>query len=66
MLEYEFLRSLFEFLIVPKNNKKHWIDSYSWQMVEFMHQEMLRATKKEMVVTQYVILSYDKVFTFDN
>jgi hypothetical protein len=37
MLEYEFLRSLFEFLTIPKNNKKkHWIDSYSWQMVDFM------------------------------
>jgi len=36
MLEYEFLRSLSEFLIVPRNNKKHWINSSSWQMVEFM------------------------------
>jgi hypothetical protein len=66
MLEYEFLRSLFEFVAIPINNQKHWIDSYSWQMVEFMCQEMLRATKKEMVVTQYVVLSYDKVFTLDN
>jgi hypothetical protein len=23
MLEYEYLKSLFEFLVVPKNNKKH-------------------------------------------
>jgi hypothetical protein len=66
MLEYAFLKSLFDFLTIPRNNKKHWIDSYSWQMVEFMCQEMLRATKKEMVVTQYVAFSYDKVFTLDN
>jgi len=37
MLEYEFLRSLFEFFNnSKKQQKKHWIDSYSWQIVDFM------------------------------
>jgi hypothetical protein len=34
-------------------------------MTKFMHQEVLRATEKAMVATQYVALSYE-VFTLDN
>jgi hypothetical protein len=49
MLEYEFLRPLFEFLVVPRNCKKHWINNFGWQMVEFMNQEVVRATIKVVV-----------------
>jgi hypothetical protein len=31
-----------------------------------MDQEMLKATKKAMVIAQFVVLSYDEVFTLDN
>lgn len=66
MLEYEFLRSLFEFLVVPRNFKKHWNDNFGWQMAEFINQDMLRAIVKVVVVAQYVALSYDEVSTLDN
>lgn len=26
MLEYEYRKSQLEFLVIPKNNKKHWIN----------------------------------------
>jgi hypothetical protein len=32
MLEYEAMGPLFEFLIIPKNNKKHWTDNFGWTM----------------------------------
>jgi hypothetical protein len=66
MLEYEFLRSLFEFLVIPRNCKKHWIDNSGWQMAKFMNQDVLRTTIKVVVTTQYVTLNYDEVFTLDN
>ncbi len=35
-------------------------------MVEFMHYEVMRATKAIMGVVQYVALNCDEVFTIDN
>jgi hypothetical protein len=32
-------------------------------MVEFMHQEVIRATRAIMGVVQYVALNYDEVYT---
>jgi hypothetical protein len=45
MQEYEAIKQLYELLVVPKNNKKHWSDNFGWAMEEFMHQEVMRATK---------------------
>jgi hypothetical protein len=56
MLEYEALRPLFQFLQMPKNNKKHWSDNFSWTMVKFMHQDVLRETKAIVGATCYVAL----------
>jgi len=41
MLEYDAMRPMYEFLIVPKTSKKHWSDNSRWTIVEFMHQEVL-------------------------
>jgi hypothetical protein len=35
-------------------------------MVKFMHQKVLRATKKVVVAVQYVAISCDEVSTLDN
>jgi hypothetical protein len=35
-------------------------------MAEFMHQQVMRATKATMGVVLYVVLSCDEVFTVDN
>ncbi len=56
MLEYEALRPLFQFLQVPKNNKKHRNDNFGWTMVKFMHQEFLRETTGTKGATCYVAL----------
>ncbi len=66
MLKYESLMSLFEFLVVPKNNKTHYNDSSRWTMAKFMHQVVMRATKVIGQVAYYVALSYDKVSTVNN
>jgi hypothetical protein len=66
MLEYESLRPLFEFLPVPRNNKKHWNNSYDWTMVEFMHQVVMRATRATIQAANYISLSCDEVSTVDN
>jgi hypothetical protein len=50
MQKYEAIRPLYEFLAMPKNSKKCWSDSSSWTMVEFMHHEVMRATKVAMEV----------------
>jgi hypothetical protein len=63
MQEYEAIRPLSEFLAMPKYSKKHWNDSSSWTMVEFMHYEVMKATKVAMEVVCYVVLSCDDVFT---
>jgi hypothetical protein len=39
------MKPLFEFLTIPKNNKKHWINNFGWTMVGFMHQKVMRATR---------------------
>jgi hypothetical protein len=45
MLKYEVVKSLFKFMQVPKNNKKHESDNSSWTMAKFMFQEVLKVTK---------------------
>ncbi len=65
MLEYEALKPLYDFLVIPKNNKKHWSDNFRWTMVKFMHQEVVWATKVVIGVVWYVALSRDEGFTFD-
>jgi hypothetical protein len=57
---------LFEFLVVPKNNKKHWTDNFGYTMVEFMYQEVMREIRVAMEATHYVAFNYDEVFTVDN
>jgi hypothetical protein len=61
MLEYESLRLLFEFLAMPKNNKKHWSDSFSWTMAEFMHQVVMKAIRAKVQAAHHVVLNCDKV-----
>jgi len=63
MLEYELLKPLFEFLVAVK---KHRSDNSSWTMAKFMHQVVMRATKATILVTHYIVLSCDEVFTIDN
>jgi hypothetical protein len=41
MLKYVAMKPIFEFLVVPKTNKKHWSDNFEWTIVEFMHHEVL-------------------------
>jgi hypothetical protein len=57
MLEYESLKLFFEFLAVPKNNKKHWSDSYGWTMPKFIHQTLMKATRVVVQVAHYVLSS---------
>jgi hypothetical protein len=66
MLEYEYLKPLFEFLVVRKNNKKHWSDSFGWTMAEFMHQLVMKATRVIIQAAHYITLSYDEVSIVDN
>jgi hypothetical protein len=47
---------------VLKNSKKHWSDNFSWTMVEFMHQEVLKVIR----ATCYVAFSCDEVSIVDN
>lgn len=35
----------FKFMQVPKNIEKHWNDNSNWTVAEFMHQEVIRATR---------------------
>jgi hypothetical protein len=39
------MKMLFEFLAIPRNRRKHWTNTSSWQMVEFMHQQMMVISK---------------------
>jgi hypothetical protein len=65
MLEYESLKPLFEFLVMPKNNKKHW-SGIGMTIVEFLHQVVMRATRVGVQTPHYIVLSYDEVSTVDN
>jgi len=38
MFEYESMRVLFEFLVVPINNNKHWSNIWLVDLAKFMHQ----------------------------
>lgn len=37
MLEYEAIKPLYEFLVVPTTNKKHWSDNSRWTIAKFIH-----------------------------
>jgi hypothetical protein len=66
MLEYESLKLLFEFLAVPKNNKKNWSDSYGWTMEKFIHQVVMKAIRVTIQVAHYIALNCDEILTIDN
>jgi len=66
MLECESLRPLFEFLVVPKNNKKHWSDTFSWTMVEFMRQVVMKAIRAAIQASHYIALHCDEVSIIHN
>jgi hypothetical protein len=66
MLEYESLKPLFEFLAMPKNNKKHWSDIFGWTITKFMHQVVMRVTRVVVQVAHYIALRYDEVSTINN
>jgi hypothetical protein len=66
MLEYESLKSLFEFLVMPKNNKKHYSDSFNWTMEKFMHQVVMKVIRVIIQVAHYVAPNYDEVSIVDN
>jgi hypothetical protein len=62
MQKYEVIRSLYEFLAIPKNSNKHLgSDNFGWTMVEFMHQHVMEAIRATMGVVWYIFLSYDEV-----
>ncbi len=66
MFEYECMRVLFKFLAIPRNNKKHLTNTFSWQMAEFMHQQLMVTTRATITTTWYVSINYDEVSTLDN
>jgi hypothetical protein len=67
MQKYEAIRPFYEFLALPKNNKKHLgNNNFGWTMVEFMHQDVMEATRATMGAIWYVVLSYDEVPIVDN
>jgi hypothetical protein len=66
MLEYESLKSLFEFLVMPKNNKKHYSDSFNWTMAKFIHQVVMKVIRVVIQVAHYVAPNYDEVSIVDN
>ncbi len=57
--EYETIRPMYEFLVMPKNGKKHWSDSSGWIMAKFMHQEVMKAIRTVVGGAQYVVISCD-------
>jgi hypothetical protein len=66
MQEYEAIKPLYEVLAILKNSKKHYSDSFGWTMVEFMHQEVMRAIKAIMGAIRYVALNCDEVLIINN
>jgi hypothetical protein len=66
MQEYEAIKPLYEFLVVPKNSKEHWNDNSGWTMKEAKHWEVMKATRVVMGVALYVVLSCDEVSRIDN
>lgn len=57
MLEYEAIKLLYEFLIMPTTSKKHWNDNSRWTIAKFMHQEVLQATRVVIGAIRYIALS---------
>jgi hypothetical protein len=53
-------------LAVPKNNKKHWSDSYGWTMAKFIHQVVMKATRVTIQVAHYIALNCDEILIVDN
>jgi hypothetical protein len=66
MLECESLRPLFEFLAVPKNNKKHWSDTFSWTMSKFMCQAVMKVIRVTIQASHYIVLHCDEVSIIHN
>jgi hypothetical protein len=41
MTNYESFKVLFDFLTLKKNSKKHWNDSTSWEMANYIHNQVM-------------------------
>ncbi len=45
MVDYEDFKPLFSFLKLKKNPKKHWSDMVKWEIVEYVHNQVLAGSK---------------------
>jgi hypothetical protein len=45
MLEYGYLKSLFDLLKMKNMSKKHWTNAFEWVMGEHIHLQVLKALK---------------------
>jgi hypothetical protein len=45
MTDYKYLRPLYEFLKLKNTPKKHWNDFSSWEILKYLHNQVLVTTK---------------------
>jgi hypothetical protein len=66
MVEYEYLKPLFEFFKVIFFPKKHWTDVSRWVMWEHIHYQVLKALKATIVGVSFLLISCDDMTSINN
>lgn len=66
MVGYETHKDLFDFLNLEKYPKMHWTNMFSWDMLQHMHEIILKATIFDVGATQYLSFTCDEISLIDN
>lgn len=67
MFEHKAHKDLFDFFNLEENHKLHWINTFSWVMVQLMHCGIdLKAIKFVVGIAQYLSLTCDEVNIINN
>jgi len=57
MIDYKYLKALFQLLKVKSVFEKHWFDTSRWGMVRVMHIVLLEVTKTTFVATPFIVVN---------
>lgn len=66
MVEYETHKDLFDFLILEKDPKMYWTNIFGWDMVQHMHEIILKTTKFDVGAAQYLSFTCNEISLIDN
>jgi hypothetical protein len=66
MMDFKGCKEFFNFLKMPNNPQKHWIDTTSWSMAKAMQDFVFQSTHLAMQKAQFISVSHDEMTIINN